>query len=240
MGRKKCQHGRRKRYCEDCGGKKYVRSKCSHGREPCYCEEGDCTGKTRVRKKQVFKMCQHGRRSTRCEEGDCTGKKRVWTICPHGRQARTCREAPCKGKKQVPKKCSHGSVGSKCRTCFPQLFLDGGAGKSLYMLKYDFGMTPTDYYFIRCLQNNICPVCDELLVSGIGNIDIDHKHGTDIVRGLLHPTCNRNALGYYEDQGRTDNPKFEEYKQRNPLERQPYNNPVLVRNDGGVEFEDEL
>jgi len=83
----------------------------------------------------------------------------------------------------------------------------------------DYGMTDTEYDYIRWIfQGNVCPVCDELLVSG--SIDIDHLHGTDIIRGLLHHKCNSSILGQnYEAKGLTNNPKFEEYVKRNVLER---------------------
>ena len=93
-------------------------------------------------------------------------------------------------------------------------------------------MVPEQYYHLRYqVQSTICPICDKLLVSG--SIDIDHLHGTDIIRGVLHPTCNSIILGrYYEAKGLTNNPKFEEYKQRNPLEREAVNDPPLVRYNG--------
>jgi len=95
-----------------------------------------------------------------------------------------------------------------------------------------FGMTDTEYDYIRWIvQGNVCPICDKLLVSG--NIVIDHLHGTDIIRGVLHPKCNSNILGQnYETKGLTNNPKFEEYKRRNPLEREAVNDPPLVLNSG--------
>ena len=171
-------------------------------------------------------LCTHGRERARCVE--CGGTKQVRAKCPHGKQESRCVE--CGGKeRKCP--CGEATKRTECRTCSPKSFLDGGAGLLIRHLKRLYGMYPYEYYFIRCLQNNACPLCDKPLVSGA--IHIDHLHGTDIVRGLLHPSCNLNVLGrLYEDIGRTDNPKYEEYKQRNPLGRNPSNDPPLVRKNG--------
>ena len=181
----------------------------------------DCTKEDRE-----AASCPHGRQWSRCVE--CGGKQPIQAKCPHGKPKHYCVE--CGGEKQKCP-CGEASQRTRCRTCGREYFLDGGAGKNIGHLKTDYGMYPYEYYFIRCLQNNACPLCDKPLVSG--DIDIDHLHGTDIIRGLLHPNCNLTILGrLYEAIGRTDNPKFEEYKQRNPLGRNPSNDPPLVYNDG--------
>ena len=51
-----CEHGRRRSYCKECGGKNF----CEHGRERRRCKE--CGGKG---------VCEHGRQRTRCK--DCAG-----------------------------------------------------------------------------------------------------------------------------------------------------------------------
>ena len=164
-------------------------------------------------------------RCARCK--DCTKDVREAALCPHGKRKDYC--VDCGGKKRVCP-CGEARQRTECRKCSPKSFLDGGAGKQIHLLERHYGMYPYEYYFIRCLQNNACPLCDDPLVSG--DIHIDHLHGTDIVRGLLHSYCNINVLGRYEAIGRTDNPKFEEYKQRNPLRRNPSNDPPLVYEHG--------
>ena len=56
MVNKKCEHGRQRSRCKDCGGSGI----CEHGRERRGCK--DCGGGS---------ICEHGRRRTQCK--DCGG-----------------------------------------------------------------------------------------------------------------------------------------------------------------------
>ena len=56
MVNKKCEHGRRRSVCKDCGGG----SICEHGRVRSMCK--DCGGSG---------LCEHGRRRSQCK--DCGG-----------------------------------------------------------------------------------------------------------------------------------------------------------------------
>ena len=56
MARKKCEHGRERSRCKECGGS----SICEHGRRRSNCK--DCGGGG---------ICEHGRRRTLCK--DCGG-----------------------------------------------------------------------------------------------------------------------------------------------------------------------
>ena len=60
MVNKKCEHGRQRTLCKDCGGS----GLCEHGREHRYCKE--CGGSS---------MCEHGRQRRYCK--DCGGG--VWS-----------------------------------------------------------------------------------------------------------------------------------------------------------------
>ena len=71
MGKKKCEHGRERSKCKDCGGS----GLCEHGRQRSRCKE--CGGSS---------LCEHGRQRTRCK--DCGGSG----ICEHGRQRTQCKE----------------------------------------------------------------------------------------------------------------------------------------------------
>ena len=53
-----CPHGRKRRYCKDCGGSGI----CEHGRQRYWCKE--CGGGAR---------CEHGRQRSKCKEcrGSC-------------------------------------------------------------------------------------------------------------------------------------------------------------------------
>ena len=87
---KKCEHGKQKRQCKECGGG----SICSHGRQKQLCKE--CGGGS---------ICSHGRQKSTCKE--CGGG----SICSHGRQKSTCKE--CGGGSI----CSHGRRKSTCKEC---------------------------------------------------------------------------------------------------------------------------
>ena len=52
-GNKKCEHGRERSQCKDCGGS----SICEHGRQRRFCK--DCGGSG---------LCEHGRRRSQCKD----------------------------------------------------------------------------------------------------------------------------------------------------------------------------
>ncbi len=85
-----CPHGRRKSRCKECGGSQI----CPHGREKRHCRE--CGGSA---------ICPHGRHKRLCKE--CGGSR----ICPHGRQKHQCKE--CGGSAICP----HGKNKYKCKEC---------------------------------------------------------------------------------------------------------------------------
>ena len=90
--RNKCEHGRQKSKCKDCGGS----SICSHGREKSKCK--DCGGAS---------VCSHERIRSMCK--DCGGSQ----ICIHERQKSKCKD--CGGSSI----CSHGREKSTCKECDP-------------------------------------------------------------------------------------------------------------------------
>jgi len=86
----KCEHGRRKYTCKECGGS----SICIHNREKSLCKE--CGGAS---------ICIHNKQRTRCKE--CGGG----SICEHDREKSTCKE--CGGSSI----CEHGRRKSECKEC---------------------------------------------------------------------------------------------------------------------------
>jgi hypothetical protein len=86
----KCEHGRKKSRCKQCGGA-YI---CEHGREKSKCKQ--CGGAS---------ICEHGRIKSHCKQ--CGGA----SICEHGRQKSTCKQ--CGGASF----CEHGRIKSKCKQC---------------------------------------------------------------------------------------------------------------------------
>jgi len=107
-----CEHGRQRSSCKDCGGSGI----CEHGRERSRCKDcggsGICEhGRQRSRCKDCggSSICEHGRQKSRCK--DCGGS----SICEHGRERRKCKDCGGRGI------CEHGRQRSKCKDC-------GGSG----------------------------------------------------------------------------------------------------------------
>ena len=123
MGRKKCEHGRERRRCKDCGGS----GLCEHGRERTVCK--DCGGSS--------SLCEHGRQRSTCKE--CGGGGHVTVV-----EATEVEEFDGAEDPEVPtvhaptrvvlersvsarvgppstnmgrKKCEHGRRRSKCKEC---------------------------------------------------------------------------------------------------------------------------
>ena len=95
----KCDHGRRRSQCKECGGA----SICDHGRLRSRCK--DCGGAS---------ICDHGRRRNQCKE--CGGA----SICDHGRIRSQCKE--CGGASI----CDHGRQRSHCKECGGTSICDHG------------------------------------------------------------------------------------------------------------------
>ena len=87
---KKCEHGKRKSECKQCGGV----SICEHGKVKSQCK--DCGGGS---------ICEHGKVKAHCKE--CRGS----AFCEHGRQKSQCKE--CGGGSI----CKHGKRRSQCKEC---------------------------------------------------------------------------------------------------------------------------
>ena len=58
-----------------------------------------------------------------------------------------------------------------------------------------YGITVTEYRRLFALQNGRCAICN---VNQESNLDVDHCHKTNKVRGLLCRKCN-NAIGLLQD-----------------------------------------
>ena len=86
----KCEHGRHKSQCRDCGGS----AVCPHGRAKNICIE--CGGAS---------ICEHKRRRSKCK--DCGGT----SICEHNREKNQCRE--CGGNSF----CEHSRIKKNCKEC---------------------------------------------------------------------------------------------------------------------------
>jgi len=87
----KCEHGKRKTYCKDCGGGGI----CEHNKKRHYCK--DCGGNC---------LCEHGKRKYRCKE--CNGS----SLCVHSVEKYHCKEC---GKHNAL--CIHEKWKSHCKEC---------------------------------------------------------------------------------------------------------------------------
>ncbi len=65
-------------------------------------------------------------------------------------------------------------------------------------IKKKYGITKEEYHNLIESQNGLCPICN-LSLNGDSQIDIDHNHKTNKVRGVLHTLCNK-GLGCFDDE----------------------------------------
>jgi len=66
-----------------------------------------------------------------------------------------------------------------------------------YHLRTTYGITMDDYKELFDAQNGLCAICNKPPVNG-RNLDVDHDHETNEVRGLLCTSCNR-VCGYLDN-----------------------------------------
>ena len=102
----KCEHGKRKTYCNDCvGGGGGL---CEHNKPRHYCK--DCGGNC---------LCEHGKRKYRCK--DCGGSE----ICEHDKNKFDCFE--CKGSNRCE---PHNKLKRNCVECNGTLICVHGKNKT--------------------------------------------------------------------------------------------------------------
>ena len=100
-----CEHSRRRSQCKDCGGSEV----CEHGRIRYRCK--DCGGTGICEHNKVknecsgSQICQHGRRRDRCK--DCGGNG----MCEHNKRRQYCKDC---GGSQI---CEHGRRRDRCKEC---------------------------------------------------------------------------------------------------------------------------
>ena len=100
---KKCEHGKRKSRCIECGGSEI----CNHNKRRSRCIE--CGGS---------EICEHKKNRICCI--DCGGSQ----ICEHNKNKSSCRTC---GGSQI---CEHGKKKSGCRTCGGSSFCEHNKSKS--------------------------------------------------------------------------------------------------------------
>ena len=140
MRNRKCEHGKRKELCRDCGGLSIcIHSKqrahckecdgsafCSHGKEKAYCRE--CGGSAFCKHDKIRTHCTecggtvfciHGKHKPRCKE--CGGS----AICVHDKIKYRCRD--CNGSAF----CAHGKDKSRCKECGGSAFCEHNIRKEI-------------------------------------------------------------------------------------------------------------
>lgn len=68
----------------------------------------------------------------------------------------------------------------------------------LNRVKSKFGLSKVEYVRLLESQDRTCAICGGLQTNNRENLDVDHNHATNEVRGLLCGMCNR-GLGQFRD-----------------------------------------
>jgi len=128
-GNKKCQHGKQKSRCVDCGGAGI----CEHKRRRTDCKDCDGSSICPHQKRRAdckdcdgSAICEHGNYKYVCVE--CGGAG----LCEHGKQKAKCAKSECSG-------CKHDRM--NCFICDPE----GRAKRSKYMDDYNAGAVGKKY-----------------------------------------------------------------------------------------------
>src|ERR1039457_4131975 len=78
-------------------------------------------------------------------------------------------------------------LGDYCKEC-----------NAIRVREYLYGITDEQFKAMLETQGGACAICRFIPGSEDESLHVDHIHGTEIVRGLLHSNCNR-GLGYFKD-----------------------------------------
>ena len=139
----KCEHGRQRSRCEDCGGGGI----CEHERQRPQCKDCDRS-----------QICEHNKIRSECK--DCGGSH----ICEHNKKRSRCQDC---GGSQI---CEHNKERSACPTCDPLGHLAKVIqGRAYIALKIDKEMSSTEYLgrLKNILNNNSQKACHgKITVNG--------------------------------------------------------------------------
>tara|TARA_B100001142_G_scaffold108423_1_gene110356 strand:+ start:683 stop:2146 length:1464 start_codon:yes stop_codon:yes gene_type:complete len=113
-GHKRCQHGKRKTRCHECGGG----SICEHNRQRGFCKNCGGSSICEHNRQRAFcktcggsSICEHNREKKKCK--DCGGSG----ICEHNRQKNRCKECPKCQICTVSTASREGIYGMMCFQC---------------------------------------------------------------------------------------------------------------------------
>jgi hypothetical protein len=167
--RNRCEHGRIRSTCKECGGG----SLCEHGRRRSQCKE--CGG---------VSICEHGRQRSQCKE--CGGV----SICEHGRIRSQCKE--CGGASI----CEHNKERSKCKLCTDPVkitinnWIKSSRASDKKYKRYD-----ADHFIDRCFlkglveDNPNCYYCKIELQYIVYNDDLSTIERLDNSIGHIKSNC---------------------------------------------------
>ncbi len=145
MPSKKCEHGKRKSRCKECGGSEIcphdrVKSECKECGGSAFCEHGKF--KSICKECGGSQICEHGKIKSQCKE--CGGS----AFCEHGKRKSICKE--CGGSDF----CEHGTRKSYCKEC-------GGSALCKSSWCHTYGISKYNGYCLTCCIS----ICPEIKVS---------------------------------------------------------------------------
>ena len=168
--RKKCEHGKRKSRCKDCGGKEL----CEHNREKYRCK--DCCGngicehkqrKERCKDCGGNELCEHNKEKYYCK--DCGGSQ----ICEHDRRKSTCKD--CCGSARCQE---HNRIKNRCKDCSFKTYLISLQRKSLQRLFKQPNIKVVNHTieYLGCDSDYFLTFFQSKMIDGMTfeNIHIDH------------------------------------------------------------------
>ena len=157
----KCDHGRQKSNCKECGGG----SICEHGKLKSNCKE--CGGSA---------FCIHGIKKAQCKE--CGGSQ----ICIHGKRKSTCKE--CGGGSI----CIHNKYRNRCRECCGSQICEHSRIKSICKECGGGSICIHNKYRNRCRECCGSQICEH---SRIKSICKECGGGSICIHGRLKSYCKQ-------------------------------------------------
>lgn len=135
---------------------------------------------------------------THCCRGHLLSPDNVYTDSRGKRRCKECRKGWMandakrrKGRGQC-RKCAEPIALGNSNYCEGHRQMTRG-----YVLKNRYGITPAQYQYMLDQQGGVCPICKQPPTDSRGLV-LDHNHRTEVIRGLLHASCNQ-ALGLLKD-----------------------------------------
>jgi len=188
---KKCQHGRLKHQCRDCGGSsicehKRIRSRCKDcGGSGCvraFCGVGldaMCVSTEPDTVEIATAVCEHGKRRIQCV--DCKGA----SICQHGRRKFQCKE--CNGSAI----CMHNRRKGQCTICMGSSICEHSRRRSRCTLCGGSGVCEHRRRRSECKECRGSEVCSHLRIRSHCSECMSVTSAPNASAGTAFPLVNR-------------------------------------------------